>query len=331
MKSETLPPVNLADLEVIGYADALSREDAPAIVPPVFRFRDQKDRCLLPPFQIADDWVVNPKEVSMDQARDLADEERITLPRACRHPARANWTLWLNERGALRYEPTPDAERTLEEIYQRHLAAATTALTRGKIDTAEQHAETALAANEDAHDPYAILAVCHGMIGEENEMMLMREVCLESGASERSFVALVAAYSEMLPPKSWENIEIVKTLERFRKAGAEVHASFQLAEEEYRRFLPILHQYKRAGDERKIVVVCGGVEAELLAEKELLNYAFSRVEQWVKELPKVSRHWTIAAEEMLDDPRSYFGSTRLDADSTIAIARHVRARAFPLG
>src|SRR5271165_6255592 len=98
-------PVSLDELDVIGYADALPGGRGPAVVPPVFQHRREHERCYVPPFRIAGDWLIEPSCISFAEAQELGREERITLPKQFRHQARSEHQLWVDESGNSHYQP----------------------------------------------------------------------------------------------------------------------------------------------------------------------------------------------------------------------------------
>ncbi|MBI4626774.1 MAG: hypothetical protein HY736_26580 [Verrucomicrobia bacterium] len=200
----TAQTVQLHQLEVIGYADVLPAGKGPAVVPPVFHDRNDPTQCFVPPFRIAGNWLVDPQVVSFDEIKELALAERVTLPLGFQHPAQPDWQMWIGVDGAVHYEPAKKAKRNLQNLYREHLATATTALRAGKIDKAEHHARIALAADERALEPDALIAVCHALRGEQKHVAFIRRAAVEAGHSADTFEVLTKTYAEMVPAPACE-------------------------------------------------------------------------------------------------------------------------------
>src|SRR5205085_2047165 len=127
-------PVALEHLDVIGYADVLPDGKGPAVVPPVFQVRTELDRCYVPPFRIAGNWLIDAKCISSTEVENLHKNEDITLPKGLKRPAGSEHQLWVDENGVLHYDPAANAKRELQRIYHEHLENGIVALKEGKIE-----------------------------------------------------------------------------------------------------------------------------------------------------------------------------------------------------
>ena len=198
----TNSPIPLDQLEIIGYADVLPEGKGPAVVPPVFRDRQDGTRCYLPPFQVAGRWLLDPQLVAFAEVQDLAQAQRLTLATDFQPPAQPDWQLWVGLDGTLHYDPLTDAKQHLRNLHHEHLEAATAALSKGKLEAAEEHAGIALAADDSALEPDALLAACHALRGEEKQVSLLRHEAEATGHSPETFGLLLKNYVGMVPAKT---------------------------------------------------------------------------------------------------------------------------------
>ena len=99
--------ISLDELNVIGYADVLSEDlisnlsrNKPivgTIVPPVFSFKNDNTRVLVPPFKIEDGFVKDAIEILYSEAFNDLDGYSITLfPETEKFPAKDGFVLWVD-------------------------------------------------------------------------------------------------------------------------------------------------------------------------------------------------------------------------------------------
>src|SRR5712672_1038424 len=72
--TETWPmktPWNVADLEIVGYADVLKPSMLPSVVPPVFRVTAEAGRALAPPYSFSGGFLYDATEVSHAELEEL--------------------------------------------------------------------------------------------------------------------------------------------------------------------------------------------------------------------------------------------------------------------
>jgi hypothetical protein len=262
----TNQPIPLDQLEIIGYADVLPNRKGPAVVPPVFRDRNDASRCFLPPFRIAGKWLVDPQLVSAVEVQELAKAERISLPPGLQCPARPDWQLWVGLDGSVHYEPSTDAKRNLRNLYREHLEAATAALREGDIAAAELHAGIALAADDRALEPDALIAACHALRGEEKHVAFLRRQAEAARHSPESFGLLMKSYVEMIPAETWDTLSFEAARAACEKIGVNVCRWFELPLEVSLYVGPVLQNalVRHAGT--SIEIQCGGSDAAFLAE-----------------------------------------------------------------
>lgn len=297
-------PIALNELEIIGYADALPDGKGPAVVPPVFRHRTKADDCFVPPFRIAGDWLVDSVCISFAQVQELAREQRITLPEGLKQSAHPEHQLWVDGQGALHYQASSETKQNLHRISRVHLDAAVAALKKGDVDAAERNAGIALAANDQALEPRALIAACHALKGETKQIVFLRKTAEAAGFHAGSFNLLMKNYLETIPAETWEarkrNVEPL--LATCQAVGTDVWIPFRFTEDEYRKFQPLLHEFRRQGGEREFVISCKGTEAVLMAERQSIRVACADAETWLKEQVRQSNFLGIAAETMLNEP-----------------------------
>ena len=145
----------LAELDVIGYAESLTPESWPAIVPPVFRLRSCPDRVFVPPYALKAGYLIGATEITEGEARDLSGRDEVTnLPEPI--AAREEHVLWVDMQGQTRYEPATVAHGTLRQIARDAETAAEAAMRRGDLQTAEAQASLALRADDRRLQPLVI-------------------------------------------------------------------------------------------------------------------------------------------------------------------------------
>ena len=315
-------PIPLNELDVIGYGDVLPDGKGPAVVPPVFQHRTEPSRCFVPPFRVTGNWLVEPHVVSFDELQELEREETITLPKSFKHPARADHQLWVDVEGKVRYEPASEAKRAQSQIHIGHLNAALAALREGQFDEARRLAGIALAANDRAGEPCALIAALHVLHGELPQAKFMKKSAEQAGINAKSFIRTVEDYIESIPPETWEkaNLDVERVVEMGRQLGASVRLKFRLTEEEFRRFEPVLHHYSRVGDEHVLTISCTGVEAILLSARETLLVAY----QDAKARHQHTHTLMVAAETMINAPEEITAKCHADSKRVVSLGIDIR-------
>lgn len=326
----TAPPISLDELNVIGYADALPGGKGPAVLPPVFRHRSEPDRCYLPPFRLAGNWIVDAQCVSLAEVEQLRQQESITLPNDFARPAVSDHQLWVDEIGTAHYEPVGEARRNLRHIYSTHLRAAVAALRAGRFDDARQSAGIALAADDRAVEPRALIAALHCLRGEAAQAAFMKRSAEQATSDAESFIRAMESYLESIPPATWATapLNVDQVICTCTEIGIDVWIPFSLTEEEFGRFHPILHQYRRAGGEREFTLWCPGVEARLLAERQFLNLIWD--EEAVKiAMKKSTLVLSAASKAMLYETARIASSFHQDTHQLQILGRLVRDQIRP--
>jgi hypothetical protein len=259
-------PVPLEQLEVIGYAEVLPEGKGPAVVPPVFRDHPDPSRCFVPPFRIAENWLINPQCVSFTEVQHLANAESLTLFKGAPLPAQAGHKLWVDVNSGVHYEPGSTANRHLQAIYEQRLDAATAALRQGRIDEAEEEAGIALAADETKLESDALLAACHALRGEQKEVLFLKDASEKDGHRAETFALHLQNYLELVPLQTWRALSRGAVDAACRVAGVEMRQRFEVPAALLPFLSPVLHDASilRAGS--SFEVRCAEPDAAFLAE-----------------------------------------------------------------
>ena len=188
---------NVEDLQVAGYANVLSQNMLPWIVAPIFRWKADPDRYILPPFYLdAAGTVRNGAEVDTKELADLQAAEEITLfaPDAVFN-AQQNFELWIDQNFVPHYEPAGVARRKLREIGQQYDLLAQAALRAGNLEQADEFAGVAISADDRLIPPLVIRAVICRVQGNRAGERLMIEMA--STIPPEDFNALVDKYQAL--------------------------------------------------------------------------------------------------------------------------------------
>lgn len=89
--------VDIKNLDIIGYSDALIEGHTFLIVPPIFRFRDRPNRILVPPYHFEEELLHRATEISVEEIRELHDKDEVVIFRTIPFAARLGFDLWIDE------------------------------------------------------------------------------------------------------------------------------------------------------------------------------------------------------------------------------------------
>ncbi|MCK4624977.1 MAG: hypothetical protein KAV00_06685 [Phycisphaerae bacterium] len=152
----TLDPhvIPVERLEIVGYADAFDALTVPRRVPPVFRFTDQKETCVFPPYRLVGRWVLDGAVAPLTDFEEMTARRRATpFPTPLR--AEPDAVLWIDEDLNTHYGPKDRENDALRSKALLRVQLAEVKYRQGDYSTALQHARWASAAAEDSL--YAIL------------------------------------------------------------------------------------------------------------------------------------------------------------------------------
>ena len=175
------------DLTIEGYANVLSENMRPAVVPPVFSLRSEPDRLFVPPYSFHAGLLFNATEIDRPELQDLLDRREITLldkPFA----AQREFELWVDEHGKIQYESWGQTRSLLAGIAQRHLAEAKARFDEGKWEEADRLAGIALSADDRSIEPLVIKAAVRRWQGKP--ITVMAELAKRTISSD-AFLRLV--------------------------------------------------------------------------------------------------------------------------------------------
>lgn len=171
---------SFSELEVAGYSDRLLKEVTPAVVPPLFRLKNQPDRYVVPPFRYQDGKVINGTVLTEPEVRKLDGEERITLFKEV-FAAQERYELWLDQDLIPHYEVASAVRERLSEIAAEEKRLAEEALAEGHFDDAERHCRSAVAANDRSISQIALAAAIAQAKGNPIRVERMRDVAEQAG------------------------------------------------------------------------------------------------------------------------------------------------------
>ena len=189
--------IPLEQLEVIGYADALDTGMFPSIVPPVFRFTQEPERSLVPPYSLNGGFVCGASEIGLSEIRELRDAAEIVLFENP-FPARNDFELWTDESGACHYETRISTRDHLRKLSDQSIHQAKIAFRGGEIAEAERFCSAAISADDKCVEAFVIKAAIRRRQNDADGERLMAKL-VSPYLNERLFGMLVASYSVPQP------------------------------------------------------------------------------------------------------------------------------------
>ena len=187
-----LPPWNLDDLEIVGYADVLKETTLPSVMPPVFRLKADAQWALLPPYHLNAGFLYNATEIPRSELEELNGSREITLFDDS-FPAHAGFELWVDQSFKWHYQPLDEAKQELRRIADRAIQIAEDALRKGDLRQAERLSGVAISADDRRVEPLAIKAAIRRIQKNKTGERLMAELAAPV-LDERSFNLLVDHY-----------------------------------------------------------------------------------------------------------------------------------------
>ncbi|MCP3959890.1 MAG: hypothetical protein GY719_18760 [bacterium] len=184
----------LKNLEIIGYADSLSRSLVPQVVPPVFRLVDEPERILMPPFRIMGDRVTAAAsgcEADFERAVKRGQATRFEVA----VPARPAFRLWIDEALEPHYEDADKVSRALLQLAHKRARKAQEALAGGRLAEASRHAQAAIAADDGCLNAILVKALVHQLEGDHDSVEILTEIAelIVPGADLKSWILFFSA------------------------------------------------------------------------------------------------------------------------------------------
>ena len=192
-------PLNVNDLEIVGYADVLKENMLPSVVPPVFRLKADPQRAFVPPYSLHAGLLFDATEVLQPELLELRDSREITLfdqP----FPAARGFELWVDQSFEQHYEPLYEARHNLDTICLGAIAKAEEALRAGDIAGAERLSSVAVSANDRRPESLAIKAAIRRLNKNPGGEGLMAELALPI-LGEHSFLRQTNYYAGLFREK----------------------------------------------------------------------------------------------------------------------------------
>jgi len=197
----------VSDLEVIGYGNVLTSTMLPSVEPPVYRFRDDPDQILVPPFSLHGNLVIGATIISGQEAETLAFRGEITLF-ATPLTAQPGFVLWIDLDGEVRYELRRVAEAELGRIADEALARAEHEFLRD-LNAAEHWSGVALSADDRRIEPVALKAAVLIQRGDRAGAEYLATL-LPPSATRRTFEKLVQEYLSMSRRHIMSNVASIR-------------------------------------------------------------------------------------------------------------------------
>jgi hypothetical protein len=189
-------PLNVNDLEIVGYANNLKETMLPTVVPPVFVLRADRQRAFVPPYSLHAGLLCDSTELPRSELDELAASGKITLFDR-EFPAERGFELWIDQQFQPRYEPLYEARHRLDRIAQDAIAKAEEALRGGDVTGAERFSSIAISADDRKVEPLAIKAAIRRSNRNAAGERVMAELALPI-LGEKSFVQLADRYFELI-------------------------------------------------------------------------------------------------------------------------------------
>ena len=172
MKNEEL---KIDDLDIIGYADALSEELVPRVVTPIYRLRIDPRKIFMPPFQAEVDRLTNASESTPSDFTNAVEREQATQIET---PIKAdsNYLLWIDQDFKSHYHLDAEVHAYMRCFAKEYSRKARKSVHEGRFGEALKLAQWALAANERCLDAVLTKALVHSMMGNDDRVQLLAKI-----------------------------------------------------------------------------------------------------------------------------------------------------------
>ncbi len=179
----------IEDLEVVGHADTLDESFVPALVPPIFRLRDDRDLVLLPPFEIDGERVAEALpggEADLERAvlRGQATRLEVAIDALPEHQ------LWIDEEFRPHYGATTEVLDGLRRLAKARAREAQHAVAEGRLEDAERLAQSAISADDGCLNAILVKALIETLQGNEAQVEVLIDVAetIVPGADFRAWI-----------------------------------------------------------------------------------------------------------------------------------------------
>ncbi len=147
--------LNLADLEIVAYADRILPEQTPCVLAPIFKVKSH-DTVIFPSFHIEGAHVYSGLLADSSELNHQIETEYATLlPNTL--PAEPNHELWIDVDQKIRYEPWDEVEKTHLQLAKRCSEKARAVFLAEDFVEAKAQCQLAIRYHDRYFDPYIIL------------------------------------------------------------------------------------------------------------------------------------------------------------------------------
>ncbi|MDJ0840137.1 MAG: hypothetical protein QNK37_26735 [Acidobacteriota bacterium] len=168
----------LEQLEIVGFADALTEDMVPCVVPPVFRFKDNKEQFLFPPFSIVNRQVETGTIGNRKEFERFLSQEEIT-PIEPTIPAAANHELWIDMGMEPRYQFYDEKDTNFRRMTALGKRMAEDALKAGDLDKAREACRMAFNANNNDIDVLVLRSLVYERSDESELIEVMQDLATD--------------------------------------------------------------------------------------------------------------------------------------------------------
>jgi len=178
--------IEIKGLEIIAYADKLSSEFVPKVVPPIF-YNPSEKVIIPPPFHLEGEFVSTDNVIGGYQdyetmIKDWTSRFNITLINP-KIPAQPNHELWIDEKMKPHYDTFEEAERIFLEKSKDYCRQGLEHLTSGNLKAARKSYGRALCADDRRSEPLAGLIALSRLTNHLECAISLERTAMADGAN----------------------------------------------------------------------------------------------------------------------------------------------------
>jgi len=186
----------LTKLIIVGFNDRLCDGLYPAIVAPVFQFKDDKSKLLIPPFKIEKNMVNGGDILTGDEWAEQLDRENMTSITPIE--PKVDHSLWVDTDKTIKYDSYSECSKTLLEMSLKHLSTAKTLAGIGKLDEAEESLAISFNANNNCIGALAFECAIDIRKGEKDYSDFFVRTMTHISITEEEFSVLIKHYDSFI-------------------------------------------------------------------------------------------------------------------------------------
>jgi hypothetical protein len=149
--------ISIDQLEIVGYAGTFKARTLPRVVAPIFRFKDNPENLIFPPFRLIADQVVEPALGNPGDLERMVSHGDVTLLQKVIAP-KPNSVLWIERGPVPHYQPSSEQTRKWRTDAKQKYHEAKVAYGRKQWDQAQELARLAFALDERSWQSLALQA-----------------------------------------------------------------------------------------------------------------------------------------------------------------------------